>query len=179
MCNGYRHAPGCECGFGAPYPDIDVRIRKIIEREDRRSSKFVEFSLSFHIPKAKFFHLVDKAGKLRVLTTAAEALQRLANSRFGRGNVKVVPIYIKKGSIDVYVALVVLAMGGAYKFFKDYETIRKGIKAFAKDIKYASSKLNQVVRRKYLQEEQRSLMKTNKNEKTAERRRTRKVIHRK
>ncbi len=163
MCNGYRHAAGCECGFGPPYPDVDVSIQKILNRGDRRSSMVAKLGLSFHIPKAKFFHLVDKPGKNRVLTTAAKALQRLADNRFGKGNIKVVPTHVKKGTIEVYVVLVTVA-GAAYMFFKDYETLRKGVAQFAKDIRYASSKLNQVVRRKYLHEERRSLKKTNRDQ---------------
>ncbi len=164
MCNGYRHATGCECGFGPPYPQVDVRIRKILNRGDRRSSMVAELGLSFHIPRANLFHLVDKAGKDRVLTTAVKALQRLADNRFGKGNIKVVPAYIKKGSIEVYVVLVAL-VGAAYKFFKDYEALKKGVTAFVKDIRHVSNKLNLVVRRKYLREEQRSLMKTNRDRK--------------
>lgn len=164
MCNGYRHATGCQCGFGPPYPDVDVRIRKLLNRGDRRSSTVAELGLSFHIPKAKFFHLVDKAGKDRVLTTAVEALQRLADNRFGKGNIKVVPAYVKKGSIEVCVVLVAM-VGAAYKFFKDYEALKKGVTAFVKDIRYVSNKLNLVVRRKYLREERRSLMKKNRDRK--------------
>ena len=164
MCNGYRHATGCQCGCGPPYPQVDVKIRKLLKRGDRRSSTVAELGLRFHIPRANFFHLVDKDGKGRVLTTAVKALQHLADNRFGKGNIKVVPAYVEKGSIEVYVALVAL-VGGAYKFFKDYEALKKGVKAFVKDIKYASSKLNQVVRRKYLREERRSIMKTNQDRK--------------
>jgi hypothetical protein len=164
MCNGYRHATGCQCGFGPPYPHVDVRIRKLLNRGDRRSSTVAELGLTFHIPRANFFHLVDKAGKDRVLTTAVEALQRLADNRFGKGNIKVVPAYVKKGSIELCVALVAL-VGAAYKFFKDYKALKEGVRTFVKDIGYASSKLNQVVRRKYLREERRSLMKTNRDRK--------------
>ncbi len=164
MCNGYRHPTGCECGFGPPYPTIDVSILKLVKMGDRRSSTVAELGLKFHIPKANFFHLVDEPGKNRVLTTAVKALQRLVDKRFGKGNIKVVPAYVKKGSIDVYVALVALA-GSAYMFFKDYEALKKGVEAFAKDIRYASNKLNKVVRRKYLNEERRSLMKKNRDRK--------------
>ena len=160
MCNGYKHPPGCECGFGPPYPEVDVTVRKLISKNNRRSSRIAELDLRFHIPKASFFHLVDQSGRKRVLATAVRQLQRLADNRFGKKNIKVVPEYVKKGSIDVYVALVV-AVGAAYKFFKDYESLRKGVAAFVNDIKGVSNKLNRVVRRKYLREEQRSLMTKN------------------
>ena len=165
MCNGYRHPTGCECGFGPPYPTIDVSIRKMIKKGDRRSSTIAELGLRFHIPKANYFHLVDEPGKDRVVTTTVEALQRLADKRFGKGNIKVVPTNVKKGSIEVYVALVILVGSGAYKFFKDYEALRNGVAAFVRDIRNASSKLNLVVRRKYLSEERRSLMKKNRDRK--------------
>lgn len=157
MCNAYRHPAGCQCGFGPPYPDVDVSIRKLTRRGDRQSSRVAELDLSFHIPKAIFFHLVDKVGKKRVLETTAEALQQLADNRFGKGNIKVAPIYIKKSSIIV--SIVLFTLGAAYVFFKDYKAIRDGVTAFVEDIKCASSKLNRVVRKKYLREEQRSLIK--------------------
>ena len=163
MCNAFRHPAGCECGFGPPYPEIDVSVRKLINKEDMRSSKVAQLDLKLHIPKAAFFHLVDNIGKRRILSTAAKELQRLANKRFGKGKIEVVPIHLKKGSIEFYVLLVVV--GGAYTFFKDYESLRIGVSAFVRDIKSASSKLNRVIRRKYLREERRSLIKKKQIEK--------------
>jgi hypothetical protein len=167
MCNGYRHAEGCECGFGPPYPTVDVRVRNMLKRGDRQSSKVTELDLTFHIPKANFFHLVDKAGKDRVLKTAVGALQHLADNRFGKGNIKVVSTKIEKGTIGVWVVLLAV-MGSVYEFFKNYESVRNGVMAFVRDIKNASSRLNRVVRRRYLREEQRSLTKASQDQKKKE-----------
>ena len=158
MCNAAKHPDGCQCGFGPPYPQVQARIRKLLDWGDKRSSTVAELDVSFPLPKATLFHLVDETGKGRILKTTAEALQRVADNRFGKGNIEVVPIHVKKGSIEVGVILVAVA-GAAYIFFKDYEALRKGVTLFTKDIAQMSSKLNHVVRRRYLREERRSLIK--------------------
>lgn len=163
MCNAYNHSADCECGFGPPYPNVGVAIRKLYRIRDRRSSRIADLDLSFPLPKTNFFHLIDKTGRERLLTSTVEVLQRLADNRFGKGNIKVIPDHVKKGSINVSVVLV-----AAYVFFKNYEVLRKNIVRFAKDIKHASSTLYQVVRRRYLSEERRSLKKAKKERKQRE-----------
>ncbi|AQT69786.1 hypothetical protein STSP2_02983 [Anaerohalosphaera lusitana] len=59
---------------------------------------------------------------------------------------------IKKGSIEVVAVLCAL-----YLFFKDYEAVRKGVLQFSNDISKASRSLYQVVKKKYLSEENRAL----------------------
>jgi hypothetical protein len=164
MCNGNNHPPGCHCGFGPPYPNIGVSIRKLLSKEDRQSSTVAELDLDIPLSSTDYFYLIDIAGKKRILSTTVDALQPLADKRFGTDNIKVVPIYIVKGSIDLGVALVVVA-GAAYYFFKDYEDLRKGVIQFTNDITYVSSKLYRIVRKKYLSEERRSVKRKSKESK--------------
>jgi hypothetical protein len=166
MCNAHNHPNGCQCGFGPPYPHIEVSIRKLLNEGDRKSPMVAELGLSFPISKANFFHLVDNAGKDSLLATAVEVLQPLADELFGKGNIKVIPADIKKGSIVIDVALV--TVGAAYVFFKDYEALKKGVEAFVKDIGYVSRKLLQIIKRKYSNEERKALRKTIRDRKSKE-----------
>jgi hypothetical protein len=70
--------------------------------------------------------------------------QRLADERFGGGNI-VVEVELRAGSLIV---AAVLAIGvGGYKFFKDYEQLHKGAHVFAEDLKAARKKIEEIIRR--------------------------------
>ena len=84
MCNAHKHPAGCQCGFGPPYPNVGVTILNLLKSGDMRSSKVAELRLDFPLPKTKYFNLIDETGKERLLATTAEALQLLADKRFGK-----------------------------------------------------------------------------------------------
>lgn len=167
MCNAHKHPAGCECGFGPPYPNVSVTILSLLESGNMRSSKAAELHLSFPLPKAKYFHLLDETGKEKILAMIAEVLQPLADKRFGKGNIKVVPTHVAKGSLQAWVNLISV-IGVAYQFFKDRKDLKKKVTQFANDIGLASSQLNPKVRRKYLSEERRALENTKKEQKLKE-----------
>jgi hypothetical protein len=102
---------------------------------------------------------MDEDGKKRILVATIEEIQHLADIRFGKGNIKVVPEKIREGSIEIGVILIVVA-GAAYKFFKDYEALKKGVSEFTKDIGCMSRKLFKVVKKKYQSEEKKIIKKT-------------------
>lgn len=167
MCNAHQHPAGCECGFGPPYPNVSVTILSLLKSGNMRSSKAAELRFSFPLPKAKYFNLIDETGKERILATTAEALQQLADKRFGKGNVKVVPTRVEKGTLEVYAFLVSVGMA-VYQLFKDRKDLKKRVTQFTKDVGLMSSKLNLKVRKRYLSEERRSLKKASREQKLKE-----------
>ncbi len=160
MCNAYNHPEGCECGFGPPYPDVDVTVKNIVEQRGVRGSKVADLDVTFYIPKANFFHRLDIVAKDRLLEETATALQCLADGRFGKANIQVLATDVRRGSITF--AVVLVAMVG--KFFKDYPTLKAGVLQFARDIKMVSGHLNRLLRRVYLREERRVLNSPNNHE---------------
>jgi hypothetical protein len=153
MCNAYKHSPGCDCGFGPPYANIGVTIVKLIPMNDNQSSTVAQLDLTFPLPE-KDLNFIDEKGKLGVLNSATQILQQFADTRFGEGQIKILPVHIKKGSILVGVLLV--AAGSTYAFFKDYDNLRKGVLSFSRDISAGSRALYKVVKQKYFREAKRS-----------------------
>lgn len=43
----------------------------------------------------------------------------------------------------------------AYKFFKDYESLRKGIVLFAKDVEAANNKIETLIKKHYIEKKKR------------------------
>lgn len=154
MCNAHNHPAGCQCGFGPPYPTVGVTIRKLFKSGINRSSKVAELDVSFPISNTRLFHLIDQAGKKRLLATIEKALQQVADSRFGKGNIKVTSADVKQGSIEVCVILVT----GALYCLKNYKAIRDSVDLLISDMKLMSRKLNLAVKRKYKREELRALL---------------------
>ena len=70
--------------------------------------------------------------------------QELANQSFGLENVTV-EVELAAGSL-IIVALLVVG-GGGYKFFKNYEQLRNGVVKFAEDVKAATKKVENIIRK--------------------------------
>lgn len=155
MCNAYKHPSDCHCGFGPPYDDVQVEIRKLASPEDRNPSEIAELALRFPVVRANFYWDIKSTGRTEVMAALMSALQRLADGRFGKGNIRVKVNDIRKGSITFGVALVIGAVG-AYKFFKDYEDLSKGVKTFCRDIQNSSKFLRKLVHQTYHRIEKRS-----------------------
>jgi len=68
--------------------------------------------------------------------------QRLADERFGVQSV-IVKVELRSGSLIV----TALVVGGPalYKFFKDYEQLRKGVQLFVGDVKAAKNKIEAII----------------------------------
>jgi len=153
MCNGHNHPGGCECGFGPPYPAIEVEVRKFYGRIDKDHPKVADINIKFPIAKRNAFPKLDDVGNKSVLDATAKAIQPLADNRFGEGRIRVIPTYLEKGSIEI--GIVLMALAAIYKFVKDYPELKKGVSELRNDIASNSKRLNGIVRRKYRHEEKR------------------------
>lgn len=156
MCNAHNHGGGCDCGWGPPYPTVTVTVTKMY-RISSTSSKAAALNVSLPIKKTNYYDLLDDEGKGRVLTTAEKTLQQLADDWFGKGIIKVTPVNIKKGSIEIAILLLVLPAVATHVVFKNHEVLSRKIEQFADYISHRSLKLYRPVRKTYLNEEQRSL----------------------
>jgi hypothetical protein len=154
MCNAYQHPSDCHCGFGPPYDDVQVEIRKLPSPTDRNPSEIAELAVRFPV-RANFYFEIRSTGRTEVKAAVMNALQRLADSRFGKGNIRVKVNDVRKGSITFGVILVAGAVA-TYKFFKDYEALSKGVKTFCRDIQSASKSLRKLVYQAYHRVEKRS-----------------------
>ncbi|MFS8085246.1 MAG: hypothetical protein ACMG6H_06415 [Acidobacteriota bacterium] len=155
MCNAYKHPQDCRCGFGPPYDDVQVEIRRLPSPTDKNPSEIAELAVRFPVVRANFYWDINSTGKIEVRAALMNALQRLADDRFGRGNIRVKVTDIRKGSITFGVILGAGAVA-AYKFFKDYDDLSKGVKTFCRDIQSASKSLRKVVHEAYHRVESRS-----------------------
>ena len=156
MCNAWNHVPDCSCGFGPPYEDLHVEILKLPRPSTKRPSWVAKLSVQFPIPRAIYFWRLDRVGKTRLIRSLTNALQRIADGRFGKRKFRVLVTRVKKGSIEFYVLLVPTGVVAVYKFFKDYEALRKGVIAFRGDIERVSKRLRSLLRKVYASEEKRA-----------------------
>lgn len=137
MCNAYRHPNGCRCGFGPPYDGIEVEIISLAPATDTRTRRAA--NLRLHIPLGHKIasKLFVPARTMRVKEALRGSLQRIANRRFGQRKVRVQVGRLAEGSLLGDVTLVMIGVG-VYHFFKDYEALKKGVKAFGDDVKSGS-----------------------------------------
>lgn len=164
MCNAYQHPMDCHCGFGPPYDDVQVEIVKLPSPEDRNPSEIADLDLKFPI-RANFYREIGSTGQVEVMASLTNALQHLADTRFGKGHVRVKVKDLRKGSITCGVALVALI--AAYRFFKDYDDLSKGVKTFCRDILRTSKKLRKLVHETYHRVETRARAKERKSNEPA------------
>jgi len=155
MCNAYKHPSDCDCGFGPPYADVQVEIRSLASQKDRNPSQIADLRLRFPLPRANFYQDITGKGKTEVMGSLQSALQRVADDRLGKDSVRVKVNEVRKGSITFGV-LLVMGLVGAYKFFKDYDDLSKGVKAFCRDIQRSSKWLRKLVYDTYHRVEARS-----------------------
>lgn len=157
MCNAHNHSSGCDCGWGPPYPTVTVTVRELYELSNT-SSQIAKLDLSFPIHNTNNFDLISEKGKGKILTTATSVLQQLADAYFGKAVVKIAPVDIRKGSIELTILLcVVLPTGLTYVAFKTQKDVCERVEKFGAYIYFKSLKLFREVKRKYAAEEQRSL----------------------
>lgn len=152
MCNAYRHPMDCHCGFGPPYDDVKVKIVQLPDPKDRNPSRIADLDLKFPI-RARFLSQIVKTERTEVTEPLVNTLQRMADRRFGKGHVRVEVKNLRKGSVTYGIALVALV--AAYKFFKDYEALSKGVKMFCHDIVAISKTLRSVLTEAYAKVETR------------------------
>lgn len=144
MCNAYKHPSDCDCGFGPPYADVQVEIRSLASPKDRNPSQIADLGLRFPLPRANFYQDITGKGKTEVMGSLQNALQRVANDRFGKDRVRVKVNGVRRGSITFSV-LLGMGLVAAYKFFKDYDDLSKGVKTFCRDIQRSSKWLRKLV----------------------------------
>lgn len=156
MCNASNHSPGCDCGFGPPYQDLRVTITRLADPQDKSPSELGRLRLVFPIPKATSYNQLDDSSKTTVLKSILVPLQSIADKRFGEGHIRIQPIYLRKGSIELGVALVMACGVGVYAFFKDYEALRTGVLLFVRDLRSVSRYLRDQTKGTYAREVKRS-----------------------
>jgi hypothetical protein len=132
-----------------------VSITKLADPRDKPTSEAARLCLVFPLPRATYWDELDNAGKNEVLQSIVSPLQSLADERFGRGHTKIVPTYLKKGSIEAEVTILVIC-GMTYAFFKDYEDLRSGVQLFVRDIQSICKYLRDRIKRTYSREIRRS-----------------------
>ena len=127
---------------------MEVQVLNIWDGKDVQTRKVAE--LSFRFPEIDIpFGGLEPFRNLMFLEVLERELQPLADVRFGKGTTIVEGAEIKEGSVEILLWL--LAAGSAvYTFFKDYESLRKGVILFSKDLHGASSKIEELIGTHYL-----------------------------
>lgn len=155
MCNAYKHPSDCHCGFGPPYDEVQVEIRKLPSPADTNPKQLAELDVRFPVPRATYYSQISSTAKIEMMAAFQNSLQRLADDRFGKANFLIKVRDVRKGSLTFEV-LLITGLVGAYKFFKDYEALRKGVKAFCQDIWRSGKWLKKSVYQSYRRIEARS-----------------------
>lgn len=132
---------------------MEVDVTSIWDGKDTQTRKIADISLrlaEIDIPIGR----LDPFRNLKFLEDVDNELQPLADIRFGRGTTIVQGAEVKAGSLEIILWL--MAAGTmAYKFFKDYESLRKGIVLFAKDVEAANNKIETLIKKHYIEKKKR------------------------
>lgn len=132
MCNAWNHQDGCECGFGPPYDYIKI-VRSTFADDTSDPSLAGRFIISIPIADAEKPDVL--AAQTALIASLEEALQSIAQKRFGDGapQLRIKIDELSEGSLIV--GFSVLLVGGALlKFFKDYKAVREGMLLFLSDV---------------------------------------------
>jgi hypothetical protein len=132
---------------------MKITVTRWADRRHPDPRTLAEVKLLFPIPRANLLANLDSGGTVRVRAAAREALQDLANRRFGVNRLKIATTHLTRGSLEI--GVVVLMVGSAYAFFKSYEDLRKGVLLFLDDVRAVSRYLKERVQRAYSREEKR------------------------
>jgi hypothetical protein len=153
MCNGWNHNDGCQCGFGPPYNSIrTVRYKVPSEKGASNTSIAGRFLISAPVSGIPKLDDLDEQLKSQLVNMLEESIRLIAKKSFR--NIQIseqVRLDIKirslsEGSINIDFTLVVVG-GLVYSFFKDYESLRKGIMLFLNDILAASRHIAKLIRK--------------------------------
>lgn len=147
MCNAYKHPSGCSCGFGPPYEQIEVSIVKLPSPTDLRTRRAADLSVKFPAAHAIGIEHLNRLSTVRVREAARKTLQNLADRRFGKSKIKINVERVVTGSIEFDIVLMTGTGVAVYKFFKDYEQLRKSMIIFCKDIHHAARYLCRVIKK--------------------------------
>lgn len=89
---------------------------------------------------------LSETKKRALLQAIAGAAQTLADVRFGERQYRLAGIELRTGSLLATISIAAVA-GGAYKFVKDYKTLRENVQLMAADIKKGGDLIGKVVAR--------------------------------
>ena len=110
---------------------FSINIYYLWDGKEELKDTFCTVKMRFIGPD--FYSSLTDDFKRDLSKTLHPTLQESADLEFGAEMVKVKNISIREGSIDVFFSLAAIG-GGMYAFFKDYESLRKGVKLFVSDL---------------------------------------------
>ena len=154
MCNAHNHSPGCDCGFGPQYQSASITVVDIASPNNRETSQAATLSIKYSTAASVFPELPGEAGKADLAAALALPIQEFADQHFGVGKIIVKLADVRRGSLTI-TAIVCVAVGGVWKFFVEYEQLRKGIKLFRDDLFANRKPLFDKIRTIYLREVER------------------------
>lgn len=149
---------------------LEITVLGTWDGEDTQTKQIADLLLAFPGFEPPEMDILGKptTTELLLLIELEKEIQKIADARFGQGNVRI-EAEIRRGSLEILVILTIVATS-VYKFFKDYADLRRGVLAFVVDLRSVASFLDSVVD-KHLGQRKKRKSDRRKGERKQERRR--------
>jgi hypothetical protein len=118
---------------------IQVHLDNVWDGQDTNTHRIAEVSITLGNVPFPESAMSAPDGAQQLLEKVAQLVRPYANSRLGP-YVQVVPVGLRDGSVGLFFEIITI-LGSVYKFFKDYEDLRKGLVSFSQDVLSVGSNL--------------------------------------
>ncbi len=132
-------------------PDLlETKILSYWDGKDTQTDRLAELLLTFPDLEPPDTDILGKrtTTELFFLIEFEKHIQTIADTRFESDQVRIKTGNIKRGSLEIIIAILTIGGVAVFKFFKDYKAVKEGVLLFADDLQKAGTVLHDIASKK-------------------------------